>query len=313
MRIRRTPLVLTAGLALLASLAACGGSSNPLASSTPTTGAGGSSSPSSQTITVGSANFPENVLLGWVYAKALEAKGLKVTTKLNIGSREVIYKQIVSGGLSILPEYNGALLAYLDPKATQLTTADVDAAISAKLDPALTILNPATAEDKDSMVVTQATATKDNLKAIPDLSAVAGTFVIGGPPEFKTRQQGLVGLKGDYGLTFKEFKSLDTAGPITVAALKNGDVQVADLFSTDPTIVQNNFVVLDDPKNLFGAQNIIPLVNKSVLNDTVTATLNAISAKLDTATLAGLVKKVVTDKADPDQVAADWLTSVGLG
>src|SRR5665213_1231022 len=301
MRISRISLTMTAGAAVMAALAACGGSSNPLASA----GASGSSSPAAQTVTVGSANFPENVLLGWIYAKALEAKGVKVTTKLNIGSREVIYRQIKSGGLSILPEYNGALLAYLDPKATQLTTADVDAAIATKLDPALTILDPAAAEDKDSLVVTQATAGKYGLKSIPDLATVAKTLVIGGPPEFKTRQQGVLGLKSLYGLTFKEFKSLDTAGPITVAALKNGNVATADLFSTDPNIVQNSFVVLSDPKNLFGAQNIIPLVNKSVLTDTIKTTLDAISAKLDTSTLAGLVKQVVSDKADPDQVAAD--------
>ena len=308
MRISRISLTVTAGAAVMAVVAACANSSNPLASA----GAPGSSSAPAQTVTVGSANFPENVLLGWIYAKALEAKGVKVTTKLNIGSREVIYRQIKSGGLSILPEYNGALLAYLDPKATQLTTADVDAAIATKLDPALTILDPAAAEDKDSLVVTQATAAKYGLKSIPDLAPVAKTLVIGGPPEFKTRQQGILGLKSLYGLTFKEFKSLDTAGPITVAALKNGNVATADLFSTDPNIVQNSFVVLSDPKNLFGAQNIIPLVNKSVLSATVTSTLNAISAKLDTATLAGLVKKVVADKDDPDQVAADWLKSVGL-
>jgi osmoprotectant transport system substrate-binding protein len=310
MRIRRLPLVLTAGAAVMAALAACGSSSNPLASAPAS--ASGSSAGSTQTVTVGSANFPESVLLGWVYAKALEAKGVQVQTKLNIGSREVIYGQIVSGGLSILPEYNGALLAYLDPKATQLSTADVDAALATKIDPKLTILDPATAEDKDSLVVTKDTAAKYNLKAIPDLAPVAKDLLIGGPPEFKTRQQGILGLKSLYGLTFKEFKSLDVAGPITVAALKNGNVATADLFSTDPTIVENSFVVLDDPKNLFGAQNIIPLVNKAALTDTITSTLNAISAKLDTPTLASLVKKVVSDKDDPDAVAADWLKSVGL-
>ncbi|HEY5032792.1 MAG TPA: glycine betaine ABC transporter substrate-binding protein, partial [Actinomycetes bacterium] len=107
MRISRISLTVTAGAAVMAVVAACANSSNPLASA----GAPGSSSAPAQTVTVGSANFPENVLLGWIYAKALEAKGVKVTTKLNIGSREVIYRQIKSGGLSILPEYNGALLA----------------------------------------------------------------------------------------------------------------------------------------------------------------------------------------------------------
>jgi osmoprotectant transport system substrate-binding protein len=89
-------------------------------------------------------------------------------------------------------------------------------------------------------------------------------------------------------------------------------VATADLFSTDPSIAENGFVVLQDPKNLFGAQNIIPLVNRAALTDTVKTTLDAISAKLDTATLSALMKKVVSDKDDPDQVAADWLKSVGL-
>ena len=95
-------------------------------------------------------------------------------------------------------------------------------------------------------------------------------------------------------------------------SLKKNDVQAADLFTTDPAIAANSFVVLEDPKNLFGAQNVTPLVNTAVLNDTITTTLNAISAKLDTATLADLLKKVVSDKEDADKVAGDWLKSVGL-
>jgi osmoprotectant transport system substrate-binding protein len=273
---------------------------------------GGSGSGSSKTITVGSANFPENVLLAEMYAQALEAKNIKVNRKFNIGARELIYKQISSGGLSVLPEYNGALLAYLDKNDSSTSTDQVNAALKAKLPSTLEILDSAKAEDKDSLNVTKATADKYSLKSIEDLKPVASSLVLGGPPEFKTRRQGSVGLKDLYGLDFKEFRSLDTAGPVTVAALEKGDIQVANLFTTDPAIAVNNFVVLDDPKNLFSSQNVTPLVYKSAVNDAARSALNALSAKLDTPTLTQLMRKVAVDKQDPEKVATDWLKSAGL-
>jgi osmoprotectant transport system substrate-binding protein len=273
---------------------------------------GGSGSGSSKTVTVGSANFPENVLLAEMYAQALEAKKVKVNRKFNIGARELIYKQISNGGLSVLPEYNGALLAYLDKNDQSTSTDQVNAALKAKLPSTLEILDSSKAEDKDSLNVTKATADKYSLKSIDDLKSSASGLVIGGPPEFKTRRQGIVGLKEVYGLDFKEFRSLDTAGPVTVAALQKGDIQVANLFTTDPAIAVNNFVVLDDPKNLFSSQNVTPLVYKSVVNDTARSALNAVSAKLDTPTLTQLMRKVAVDKQDPEKVATDWLKSAGL-
>jgi osmoprotectant transport system substrate-binding protein len=294
------------GLAALVALAACGGDDeNPLEESADTGSAGGA-------VTVGSANFPENALLAEIYAQALEAKGVSVTRKFNIGSREVIYGQIENGSLDVLPEYNGALLAYLDKTATVSSTEEVNQALRAKLPTSLELLDSAAAEDKDSVTVTQQTAQKYQLSAIPDLAPVAGDLVIGGPAEFKTRQQGLVGLESIYGVKFKQFKSLDVAGPITVSALEKGDVQAANLFTTDPVIAAKGFVVLEDPKNLFSAQNVTPLVHKESVNDTSRQALNAISAKLDTPTLGELVKKVVTDKEDYDKVAKDWLTTNGL-
>jgi osmoprotectant transport system substrate-binding protein len=292
------------GLALVA-LAGCGGSKNdnPLNNSG---GAGGGQ------VVVGSANFPENVLLGEIYAQALEAKGVKVERKFNIGAREVIYDQIKSGGLTVLPEYNGALLAYLDKNAKATSTDEVNSALKSTLPSGLEILDSSAAEDKDSVTVTKETAQKYSLKSIPDLAPVAKDLILGGPPEFKTRVQGVVGLKDTYGVVFKEFKSLDTAGPITVAALKKGDIQAANLFTTDPAVPANGFVVLDDPKSLFSAQNVTPLVNTKGVNDTARQALNAVSAKLDTTTLAELDKKVITDKQDADAVAKQWLQQVGL-
>jgi osmoprotectant transport system substrate-binding protein len=295
----------------LVALTACGGgdsgSDDPLAGPTQSGSAGGGS------VVVGSANFPENVLLGEIYAQALEAKGVTVQKKLNIGAREVIYKSIQSGELSILPEYNGALLAYIDKESKATTTDQVDAELKQKLPSGLELLTPAAAEDKDSVTVTKETADKYKLTSIEDLKPVAKDLIVGGPPEFKTRHQGVVGLKSVYGVEFKSFKSLDVAGPVSVSALKKGDVHAADLFTTDPAISKNGFVTLQDPKNLFSAQNVVPLVNTSKVNDTIKTTLNAVSAKLTTQDLLDMNNKMSTDKEDADAVAKEWLSKSGLG
>jgi osmoprotectant transport system substrate-binding protein len=305
---------LTSGMAALAAIAvatvsACGSSSssssaasNPLAPST----AKGS-------VVVGSANFPEDELLAEIYIEALQAKGIKVTAKLNIGAREVYYPQIAKGAVSIIPEYNGGLLSTsVDPSSTAATTAQVDAALKAKLPSDLEILNPAAAQDKDSVTVTQATAAKYHLTSIADLKPYAKNMVFGGPPEFKTRADGLSGLKKDYGLTFKGFDPLDESGPLTLSALTSGKVQAADVFTTTPQIVSDHLVSLADPKSLFAAQNVIPLVYKPAMNATIISTLNAISAKLSTQVLLQMDVKVIAQHANYSTVAASFLKEEGL-
>ena len=148
-----------------------------------------------------------------------------------------------------------------------------------------------------------------SLKAIPDLAAHQADLTIGAPPEFKTRQQGLVGLKSVYNITPKEFRPLQSQA--TVEALKNGQVKAANIFSTDPSIAANGFVVLEDPQSLFGSDNVVPLV-RTEKADSIKAALNAVSAKLDTAALADMVKQVVVDKKDASEVAKTWLASAGL-
>jgi osmoprotectant transport system substrate-binding protein len=301
--------LLTAAATLgVVALAGCGGGSSPLDTSTPS--AGGSAAAGS--IVVGSANFPESALLAEIYAGALQAKGVKVSTKLNIGAREVYIPALQDGSIDLVPEYTGVLLQYFDKSATQVTPDDVYAALQKAVPANLTVLDKASAEDKDSVVVTKETADKYHLTSIADLAPVASQLVLGGPPEWPSRPTGVPGLKKIYGLTFKEFKPLDVAGPLSVQALKSGQVAAVDLFSTQSAIAANNFVVLQDPKNLFAAQNVVPLITKSKADPTVTAALNAVSAKLDTTMLAGLVKQVEVDKTDTATVAKNWLTQNGL-
>jgi len=315
----------TGGMAILTAVAvtalsACSSSSStsPSSPSSPSSSSSGGSNPLAPaagkgSVVVGSANFPEDELLAQIYIQALQAKGIKVTPKLNIGSREVYYPQIASGAISILPEYNGALLSTsVDPSSTAATTADVDAALTAKLPSTLEILNPAPAQDKDSVTVTQATATKDHLTSIADLKPHAGSMVFGGPPELRTRADGLPGLKKDYGLTFKGFDPLDESGPLTLSALTSGKVQAADVFTTTPQIIADHLVPLSDPKSLFAAQNVIPLVYKPAMNATITNTLNAISAKLTTQALLQMDVAVIVQHADYSTVAAGFLKAEGL-
>ncbi|MFD5469402.1 ABC transporter substrate-binding protein [Streptomyces sp. NPDC127105] len=267
------------------------------------------------TVVVGSNNFAESILIADIYGEALKAKGIKVEYKPNIGSREATYGLLKNGSITVLPEYNGALLAYLDSKAAPESVEATTAAIGAKLDSGLTLLEPAPAEDKDSVTVNAATAKKYGLtdkSSIADLKDAAKDLVIGGSPEFQARQQGLKGLKSAYGLEFKSFKALDAGGPLTQAALKKDTVQVADLFTTDPTIAKEKFVVLQDPKNLFGFENVQPLVYKSGLDQKGVDALNAVSAKLDTAALLDMDTQVQSQNKDPLDVAKAWLKSAGL-
>lgn len=301
-----------AGVAALACLtaAACSSSgssgkssssSNPLAPS------------STGSVVVGSANFPEDELLAQIYADALQGKGIKVTDQFNIGAREVYYPEVVKGAITIIPDYNGALLTTsVDTTSTAVSTAQVNAALTAKLPSSVEILNSAPAQDKDSITVTQATATKDHLTSISDLAPYAKDFVIGGPSEFQTRADGIVGLKKLYGLTFKSFSPLDESGPITLSALQNGKVQAADVFTTTPQIITDHFVSLADPKNLFAAQNVTPLVYKKGVNSTIVSTLNAVDAVLTTDALLQMDKALVIDHASYTSVASGFLSQEGL-
>ncbi|PZG30589.1 glycine/betaine ABC transporter substrate-binding protein [Spongiactinospora gelatinilytica] len=292
-------------LTAMLAVSACGGE-DPLAGGGTTT-ATTSGSPGGGKAIVGSFNFPESVLLGSIYAQALTAKGVKVEEKANIGSREVVYNQIKGGGLTVLPEYNGALLAYLDSKATAATTEEVNSALAAKLPPELTLLESSPAEDKDSLTVTKETAQKHSLTSIADLAKVAKDMAVGGPPEFKERRQKQ--FKDVYGLEFKEWKP---TGAATADAIKEGTVQAGNVFTTDPKIIINQMVALEDPKNVFGAQNVTPLVNKSAQSDAITSTLNAVSAKLTTEGLTQMMQKISVNKDEEAVVAAEWLKQNGL-
>ncbi|MFG1700275.1 ABC transporter substrate-binding protein [Nonomuraea sp. NPDC049309] len=306
---RRTYGIAGVLLSAMLALAACGGGgstgSNPL--DTTSAAPSGSASGAGGKAIIGSFDFDESVLLASIYAQALEAKGVQVEEKPRIGSREVVFDQVKSGGLTIVPEYNGNLLAYIDVKDTSVTTDEVDAALKQKLPPELEVLDSSPAEDKDSLSVTKETQDKQGLKTIEDLAKVSKDMVLGAPPEFKKRWESR--FKEVYGLEFKEWKP---TGPTTADALKDGSIQVGNVFTTDPKMTTNNLVPLEDTKNVFAAQNVIPLLHKASADDTIRTTLNGISAKLTTDALLQMMQKISVNKDEPATVAKEWLTSNGL-
>lgn len=283
-------------------LSACSGG-DPLAADPPAASTGG--------ITVGSADFPESQLLATIYAQALTAAGVDATTKLNIGSREVYMPALLDGSINLLPEYTGATLSYLNSDATGTAPEDVATELDEALPKGIAMLTPSDAQDSDVLAVTRATAEKYDLETIEDLVPHASDLVLGGPPEWKTRHEGVAGLEEIYGLTFKEFRTLDVGGPLTISALANGQIAAADLYSTSPAIEENDFVSLVDNKNLFRAQNIVPIIAEDQASDEVTTVLDAISAALTTEDLVEMNGRLA-DEESIDEVAADWLSEHDL-
>jgi osmoprotectant transport system substrate-binding protein len=292
--------------AALMLLTACGGG-DPLAPSS-----GGQEPAAANTIRVASADFPENRVLAEIYAQALEKAGVTVERSFGIGAREVYFPGLTDGSFDLVPDYTGVLLQFVKPDATETAPDAVYTALQAQVPAPLTVLNRSEAENKDAVVVTAATAQQYGT-SLADYGAVCGQLVFGGPPEIQTRPDGLPGLAKTYGCTFKEFRALDTGGPLTVTALGDGTVQAADLFTTDPNIEDKGFVVLEDPQNNFAAQNVVPLINKAKATPQVTDALNAVSAKLTTEGLIGLNRRLAEpDLPNVDVVAKEWLTANGL-
>ena len=287
-------------------LSACSSSSDTLSGS-------GSTNGSTESIVVGSANFSENTILAQIYGQALAADGFTVTYKPNIGARAVYYPALVAGTVDLVPEYSGSILSFLDKAAVATSPQDVNAALAKALPSNIIALKPSSAADSDSLNVTAEFAKMHSLKTIADLKNV-GSFILAANPEFQTRPDGIPALKSIYGLDNVSFQAInDSGGPATLKALLDNTVQVADIYSTTPSIGQNDLVTLTDPKNQFASQEVVPLVNKSKTSAKLESILNKVSAKLTTKDLLELNAEVSGDKkTQPDVAAQAWLKKVGL-
>lgn len=259
-------------------------------------------------VVIGSADFAESELLMHIYGEALKTTGADVQTRPRIGAREFYVNAVRNGELTLVPEYTGNLLEFLDPASTATESQQVYDQLRTKVGPGMELLGQSPAEDSDVLTVTKATA-DTGLRSMADLGPRCGEIVLGAPAEWKTRWEAKIAQ--DYGCTFKEIRSVE-AGTITVDALTSGEIQAANLFTTSSQITTNDLVKLDDPKNMFPAQNVVPLAGKGKLTPPQVDAVEKVSRALTTEKLTELNKRLEVDKANPADVAKEFIATAGL-
>ena len=241
---KRTMITMAAVAASALALAACGS-----AESVGGNASTGSSENGQRTLVVGSQDYYSNEIIAEVYAQALEGAGYTVDRQMRIGQREVYMPELEAGSIDVFPEYTGNLLQYLDSEASARSSDEVYAALTAALPQGLRALDQAPATDQDSYVVTADFAAEHSLASIGDLAG-AGPLILGGNSELETRPYGPAGLSQAYGVTVSFTPIEDSGGPLTVKALKDGDIQLANIYSSDPALADGTLTVLTDPKGL---------------------------------------------------------------
>jgi osmoprotectant transport system substrate-binding protein len=279
------------------------------------TGVSAGASSSKPAIVIGSTNFEEQAIVSNIWADVLKKAGYPVTVEPALGTRAIVVPAIEKGQINLEPDYAASLLGFLhggtpQPAGTNISTA-IPADQKALASFGVTVFPASKALDTNVFAVTKSTASKDHLTTLSSLKPFASKLTLGGPPECPTFAGCQPGLKKVYGLQFAGFKSLDEAGPLSVAALKNGEAQVVELFSSDGNVVSNNFVALTDNKHLEGADYIVPVIRKSVATSGVESVLNKIDAKLTTAAISKLNLDVTSKQQQPAAVAQAWVNSVG--
>ena len=265
-------------------------------------------------ITVGSKGFSESWIMGEMYAQALRELGYEIDLKTNVGSTNIIDTAMMSGQVDIYPEYTGVILQSLagEDKLQETAEETYQEAKEYEASRGVTILNATPFENKNAVAVTKDFAQKHGLKTMEDLHKV-GPFTYTTYPDNVTGQNGYEGLVEFYKLDEMKLKTLSIG--LNYAALENGDVQAADVFTTDPQLLRSNFVVLEDTLNIFGFQNVVPVLRNDVadrVGPEVTETLNSIHALLTTEAIQALNGAVAINRLDPSQVARQFLIANNL-
>jgi osmoprotectant transport system substrate-binding protein len=321
MRINRMLALGAVMLALLVGACTPGGGGTTSPGTSPDADSpGGSPSMGAElpTVVIGSQGFYESQLMAEIYAQALEAAGYSVERNLGIGTREQTMPAILDGQIDLIPEYIGSLLRGGlggEPTGDPEETAELLAEAAAE--EGLSVLEYTPAQDTNAFVVRQETADELGLETMSDLAEVATDLVWGLPPECETNPLCAGALEDAYGIPFGELEIEPLAAcdaPIATA-LNDGVVDVAELCSTQPAIEQFNFVVLTDDQMTQPAENIAPLVRTEFLNaapESFAETLNAVSAEMTTEDLTQLGVEVAVQNRDVAEVAAEWLTEMGL-
>ena len=272
------------------------------------------------TITVASFSFSESQTLGEIYAQVLERNGYRVQRALGLASREVVEPALEQGVVDLVPEYLGTALAFVAPKSrdTRLDQAGTYARLRSVLGArGIDVLTPAPAQNQNGLMVTRTTAQRDRLAKVSDLVPMAGSLVLGGPPECPERPFCLPGFRSTYGLRFKEFRPLDSGGPRTIAALESAVIDVGVLFTTDAALggPGPSVVLLEDDRGLQPPENVVPMVRRAVVRRhgrAFVALVDRVSAQLETVDLIALNRQVDIDGVTPANAAAGWRRAHGF-
>jgi osmoprotectant transport system substrate-binding protein len=291
--------------ALALALAGCGGDDED---------GGADGTAADRTVTIGSKNFTEAVILGELYRQALEAKGYTVELKSSIGSTEIIDRALTSGEIDMYPEYTGTMLTVVfgEDEPQESAESTYDRAKELYEEKGFTLFEMTPFSDSDALAVTAEYAEENGLEEIGDLADI-GNFRLGGQPEFETRLQGLVGVKEAYGIEDVTFVPFTGISPYE--ALDQGAVDVAAIFSTDPPLASGDYVVLDDPEANFGFQNVAPVVSQEVadaLGDDFRETIDAVSEQLTEEAIIAMNSAVAIDQRPADEVAREFLEANDL-
>jgi osmoprotectant transport system substrate-binding protein len=266
-------------------------------------------------VTLGTKDFTEEFVLGELYKQALEAKGYKVNLKKNIGSTEIIDKALTSGEIDGYPEYLGVSVAVVARKdiIPKSDTQTYDLAKDFYEGRGQVISQQTPFFDVDAIATTKEFADQNGLKSVADLKKL-DSFTVGARPEFRSRFQGLKGMRSEYGLTNAKFKQL--ALGIQYQALDSGDVDSANVFSTDAQLASGKYTVLEDPKGVFGYQHVAMIMDKDKYDALGGAeffkVIDDVSKLLTNDAMISMNKAVALDKQDEAEVAKSFLEANNL-
>jgi osmoprotectant transport system substrate-binding protein len=278
----------------------------------------GSADPTAQggskgSLTMGSKNLPGAQVLGQVYGQALQKDKYQISYKENLGATEVVFAALESGDLDLYPEYLNTVVQFLGGNGgsdVNQVKAELDTLLQSR---GIVATTPAPAVDVNGFYVTKKTASKYKLKTMSDLAKVANKLTFGGPPECEQRPLCLGDASQQkYGLQFKEVKKLDVGGPVTVKALEDGNIQVAELF-TGSSVIPKGAVLLKDDKGLQGADNPLVLVRQDKYTPELGQAIDKVSAKITTKQYRKMTLAVQDKKQDPADVAKQFLKDNKLG
>ena len=284
---------LMTGLALAAGLVLSGCATSEDASQT-------------EAVVVGSQAYYSNEIIAEIYAQALEGAGYEVERKFQIGQRDAYLPELESGAVDLFPEYTGNLLQFYSPDASATEADEVYAALGEALPEGLSALAMSPATDQDSYNVTAEFAEANALVSLEDLVGVEG-LILGGAPELEERPYGPAGLLETYGVSV-EFAA---TGDVTVDALLEGVVTMANVYSGDPRIAEFGLVTLADPQGLFLASNVVPIVSSDRASE-LALVIDPISKALTPEGLVALNLQSTKDEMSAADIAAGWLEANGF-